>query len=345
MPVLRTLILAMATMTHATVADADWAEVGQNIWINGGDQVAEVDFAAVRFKPNAVNLSLLEMNSFLNRRFSTAAGLRINTTTGSSKSIAYSLREVWELVGDDPNVVAVVPVGYLESAGRPQIAGFMRLRDQDQNPLMSAPNLTALYCLDNDAWRERQGRTKEDSGQIPYLFAVDFAPGSAFRYLPSLTTLNEEGRSDGRISGDLDSCENVVQIGPRIIDPRRLSVEVSPRNRVALDVIKDDRPPQPRVVVSWDLTGHLTFTIIAKPVNLRSVAEMVADAGFYGTTDACSQDADPDNRSASCEYWAAALTSFEHAGMIIRDGADAEPQIVGQVDTMIPAAIVVRRLQ
>ena len=172
--------------------------------------------------------------------------------------------------------------------------------------------------------------------------------------------------ADGAPGGDqlrdeFIECADKIQVGPRILEPRRRLGENKLEDRLSKDIDRDDEHfgiLTRRTIMIYDLANFLTFlTTHDEDVTLRQLAEMTSDRSFYQADPTqCAEVErkvgaegtwDPNagkrkTRSKSCEYWAVVLTSFEHAGMIFRGDVSAAPHRIGSTDSMIGAALIIR---
>jgi len=301
------------------------------------------NYHRIRLNPSEYEVQLVEVRPYLTQSLNITKQT-IVSEQGLASTAVYSLREVWDAVYQDPRVVAVVPVGYLESAPDPQIAGYLELGGRRANPLMNAPNLDAIYCVDNQQFRQSGTGTQTPStDQKPYLFVVTYSPKRPYQYMQNLQTVLNEWPSDSRFDDFFNSgCLDMVQVGPRILNPRQVDNQVARggiHNRYAPEAINENpEDARARVVISYDLRGETSITLFPQRTPLLAIAKIISAPAFYGGR--CQDTVD--NRSQSCEYWAAALTSFEHAGLIARVQGG---KVVGygNTNTTIPAALIIRR--
>jgi len=333
-------LIFVAICLQASVASAQNAPLGIPL-VNGQD--GNVNYHRIRLSPSEFEVQLVEVRPFLNQSLNITKQT-IVSAQGLASTAVYSLREVWDAVYQDPSVVAVVPVGYLESAPDPQIAGYLELGGRRVNPLMNAPNLDAIYCVDNQQFRQSStGVPTPTTAQKPYLFAVTYSPKRPYQYMQNLESVLNEWPSDSRFDDYFNrGCLDKVQVGPRILNPRQVENQVAQagiQNRYAPAAINEiPEDARARVVISFDLRGKTSITLFPQRTPLLTIAKIISAPAFY---DGRCQDT-ADNRSQSCEYWAAALTSFEHAGMIARlEGGEVVG--FGNTNTTIPAVLIIRR--
>ena len=312
-----------------------------------------------------------------------ASGEKINDAGTGFSSIQYSLEEVWHTVSADIDVLAVAPLGYLEQKGIPQIAGFFKNGGETLNPIFNAKNLTALLCMDSPAFSfthqsppdqtEISATISPSRPQAPYLFSITYDERRPFTYLSGLSAIDPNDLSPDDLSAEdlsglpisgqtnlsaidlqetylsdrilrfFESCPDMVQVGPKIVFPRKQEpVSVSNPSRKSRDVtIFEDQRPAYRTVFSWDLSGQITIITTKHPVKLEELWELVSSNEFYrGRT--CS-GSDPHKISLGCEYWAVVMTSFEHSGLIVRSHATEAPQFIRNTDSTIPAALIISK--
>ena len=319
-----------------------------------------------------MHLSLIDVEDFMNNKL--ASNLRDplwKNSSGKLSTLKYSLSELWSQLAHDDNVVAVVPVGYLESGGVPQIAGMLRIGGHERNPLMHAPTLTSIFCIDNKARRERVNANRLKKGEQPithqwtYTFPVQYNSHFNYKYVKDFSgvAFNLEGPTPINQRIDFKACEDMVQVGPRIIEPRKRKGKNGLRDRRSDEIEKNDeiwKISVPRTILAFDLAQNLTVMTSLGPSKLSFFADVIEDSMFYysATPQSCAaaersvggdgevnSDGHRSIRSKSCEYWAVALTSFEHSGFIVRPSAnEMNSEIkIGSTDSTIPAAIIVKK--
>lgn len=321
-------------------------------------------WSGFRFNGRYTELSLVEVGPLIDQRSGTGAVSDVKQNAdGTVSTFDYSLNEVWDLISADPNVIAVIPVGYLERGGVPQIAGLIRVDGEDRNPLMHAPTLTNLFCLDNELRRQRRGLVGESASQWAYTYPVAYDQSLKYQYVDGLSAvvLDQEGYSSQLQEAEFNACENMIQSGPRIIEPRRRPGENGLDDRRSSEIFLNDDVWEliaTRTVMAFDLSGNITIMSSHGPSRLEFFADALESPNFYRSSPKNCQavelrsggdgplDAQGERtaRTKACEYWAIALTSFEHSGFILRTSIDpTEPPLkFGSVDRTIPAALVLR---
>ncbi|KPA22289.1 hypothetical protein shim_05670 [Shimia sp. SK013] len=310
----------------------------------------ELSWSGIRIRTGHAQLQLIDTKSFLERlNLSKAGGKSVSgVSSGLISTFGYSLDEVWFEVESDRDVKAVVPIGYVEESGSPQIAGFFKKADSVRNPLMNAPNLTSVFCLNAETFRasNKPDETVFQTGVAPYLFDVETRQSGLYQYLDGQESLDLlEDLSPGRLQGYFDSCQDAVQVGPKVAFPRRQEVTrgrepslAGTRRSADTDVFRGGRKAY-RTYFSWDLRGDITIFTTLSRASLDTVWELISDRDFYRDNADCSSSGI--TLSKACEYWVVALTSFEHSGLIYRD-KDGQGQPVRRTDSVVPAALVVR---
>ena len=332
---------------------------------DSGDVERGMNWSGFRFGGHETELSLVEVGPLiLAQTVSPNASDLKENDDGSVSTFDYSLQEVWDLVSTDPNVIAAIPVGYLERGGVPQIAGLIRIDGEDKNPLMHAPTLTNVFCLDNELRREGRGLVGPNAGQWYYTYPVAYESAKKYQYVDGLSAvvLDQEGYSPQVQANEFKACKNLIQSGPRIIEPRRRPGESGLDDRRSKEIRLNDEEwgyRATRTVMSFDLRGDLTIISSRGPAKLSFFADVVENPSFYGTSATNCQAAEMKSggdgpidaagkrtaRTKACEYWTIGLTSFEHSGFIIRTSSDPDvrPYTFGRVDRTIPSALVLRK--
>ena len=271
----------------------------------------------------------------------------------------YSLRNLWRTFSSDHSVVAIIPIGYVEASGFPEYAGFLRVDGRSFKGIMSAPNLTALLCFNNERFR-----TESDSGpfegQAPWLFGVRYDPSNKYRYVEGFDQIifskyYDANAPDGvpndvpdeylarsnswfRSSFSGVNCKDMAQVGPRLIEPHLFSSYAGQHRLGVSETSPGSISPHHTVVLSYDLNGHLTVTVSQAPVSNYELANAISSDWFY--PHGCTWTL---TRSRSCELWAVALTGWDHSGMIVRDMINPDSfQQVGGKGQNVPAIIVLR---
>ena len=107
-----------------------------------------MEWSALRVSQAEVEIELVATREFVPNNLPNEFGLKRNVSDNVLLPFQFSLDEVWEAAKDDPSVIGVVPVGYLERGGVPDVAGLFQIDGSGQSQVMHAPPLTAIYCLD-----------------------------------------------------------------------------------------------------------------------------------------------------------------------------------------------------
>lgn len=358
-------LAAVALLIAAPLDAADWSRADPDtpgVYVATGQAWPSEDdmsfrWSGLRIIPRYATVELIATKEFVPNTLTNSFGLK-ESGDGRVVPFEYSLSEVWSAVEDDPTVVGVVPVGYLERGGVPDVAGLIQIDGKGPQQIMHAPPLTAVYCLDTP-----RDQPRATEFQWAYNFAIEYDVRLAYTYSPDLSAVQFEGEgiSGNRLRREFSACEDKIQAGPRILEPRRREGANGLKDRRSKDILRDDegnRTRTRRTILVYDLSGDLTFLTTHDVAKLGELADLTSDARFYRRTPAqCARaeakasggegERDPQTgraaiRSQSCEYWAMVLTSFEHSGLIIRRRPDAPPIRVGRTDSMIGAALIIR---
>ena len=348
--------LLVGALSYAVPASAEtvWSSLYSGVDVARNQsfisaQGEKLQWSGIRIITGNAQLELVDTQQFLERRISSEAGGKIvsGDDSGLISSFGYSLDEIWVEIQADSDVKAVVPIGYIEESGSPQVAGFFKRFGVIRNPLMSAPNLTAVFCLNAEAFRTSNNpeRTLTETGVAPYLFDVKAQDSRRYQYLKGLDQLElKEHYADDRIQKYFDSCRDAVQVGPKVVFPRRQELLAGhepslagTRRSVDTDYFRGGRNAY-RTYFIWDLRGDITIVTTHTRSSLDVVWELVSNRDFFRSNESCRG---LDDLSQACEYWAVALTSFEHSGLIYRDDA-GERVSLQRTDSIIPAALIIR---
>ncbi len=349
-------LLTVAALSFAAPANAEtvWSSLypgvdvaRQQSFTSSEDE--EIRWSGIRIRTGNAQIELVETQQFLERRISSEAGGKLvsGDQSGLISSFGYSLDEIWAEVQADSDVKAVVPIGYVEESGNPQVAGFFKRLGIVRNPLMNAPNLTAVFCLNAEAFRTTRNpeRTITETGVAPYLFDVKTTETRQYQYVQGLDRLElQEHYGDGRIRQYFNSCRDAIQVGPKVIFPRRQELLAGQepslsgtRRSVDTDYFRGGRNAY-RTYFLWDLRGDITIITTHTRSSLDVVWELASNRDFFRGNASCRG---ADELSQACEYWAVALTSFEHSGLIYRDAAGNRVPL-RRTDSVIPAALLIR---
>lgn len=333
----RKTLAAIVLYLNAGIAQSQtWPSVDNGWVFRSTDEQAKLGYTAVRFLPKHVSFQLHETRSIIveSDRVTQTGSFQSGDT--SFDSLSYSLDQVWTALQDGKErPFAAFSVGYLLETGVPQVAGFTREQGTQRTPFFNAPNLSALFCSDANFIRAEEG-LDESVGQIPYLFEVDYISKLAFRTIDGNDLIEKTIFSDARQRKIFNSCESVIQVGPRIIDPRRVGVEDGLSNRQSREIFDAGSRPLLWNVFAWDLTGAATVITTKGDALLINVARAIEDGSFYSSRpEDCHAEEPPPRRSKSCEYFATVLSTFGAAGSIVvlRDGQTIR---TGEQDTVVP---------
>lgn len=339
----KVLIFALLAVALANSSLA-WERHSANVYIETQGKLpasgqSESGWLGIQVRPDRSHVELVQVSDFLFRNADLNGNLVRDSDSGNFSPIRYSLDELWDAVQADQDVVAVVPMGYLVQAGVPRVAGYLEIAGREQGPLFNAPQLTAIYCAQSRAFMEAVG-FMDFSWQVPYLFAIDF-PTEAAKYRTSdlesaLVFDLDEDRADQ--PAYFASCQEQIQLGPRILEPRSIGSDNLLPGRLSQDVVVRDRQAMTRrTVITWARNNWLSIVSTTEPAKLRGLADLISSSEFYEhPTVTCGT-----GRSISCEFWAVVATSFEHSGIILRD-ASGQVFRTGETSSTIGAALIIR---
>lgn len=254
---------------------------------------------------------------------------------GNRRTVEPTVAEVWKILSKDPNVLGSVPIGYSETAGGSEIAGFYKIDGESHKSIFSAPNMDAVLCLDDLA----RGKHEENDFVVPFVFEVDFSSRFSFSYVDGISDINLDHLNEkDRWKGTFDSCRDMIQLGFRLIEPLHIMKNNGQVNRRPMNIpegIGSERFPL--TALMFDRNARFSFVRFSNESPI-SVSEILSSVQFQQKS--CARSV---SGASNCEIWATMLTAFDDAAMFIRTAPEGPVKVFGKPDVISPAVLVLRR--
>lgn len=253
---------------------------------------------------------------------------------GNRISVKPTVSSVWDLLSQNADVLGVVPVGYSETAGSPDVAGFYRIDGVSYNSVFSAPNMDTVLCLD-DLDRED---AQLQNFNVPFLFEANVGPRFSFTYEEDkIPVLLDHLSSRGRWEETFNSCEDMVQTGFRLIEPRHImrhnKLQARQIQKLPVRLSVDTFP---LTAMMFDRNGRFNFVRFGD-INPVTSAEILSSKNFQQAR--CVRSV---SGAENCEIWATMLTAFDDAAIIVRSGPASDAITFGDPQVIAPAVLVLR---
>lgn len=254
---------------------------------------------------------------------------------GERISVRPTVSEVWKIVSRRSDVVGLVPVGYSETAGSSEIAGFYRIGGQSYNSVFSAPNMDTIVCL-NDL--EREGHDDQNF-DVPFLFEANVGPRYSYTYQDGVDPVEfDHLDTPNRWRDTFRACNDMIQVGFRLVDPRHIMRHHGRSTRLV------KRLPVDLSVKTFALTAMMfdrnaRFSFVRfGDISPVTAGKILSSNEFQEKT--CSRSV---SGASNCEIWATMLTAFDDAAMFVRSSPDADLVVYGNPDVISPAVLVLAR--
>lgn len=301
-------------------------------------------YSALRFDRVNYEYELVDMERLLKQAYpkQSSDGLVYDASTQQFRALEISIGQAWDVLQDDPSVVALIPMGFARAAGDARIVGYRKIDGQLFRGLFSARNLDSILCLDDVA----DPRKNTYPHQIPLLLGVNLEGQKfTYNYLDGLEAINLRGYDDEGIASDgyynsrLAACPDAVQVGPRVIQPRNYEPAAGAKGRLAanLDSVASDRHTA-RVVMLYDWNGWVNFIRTDGASTLYDLGTLVSSDEYYDNVP-CKWG--PVKPSQSCEIWAVTVAAFDDAAMVVRTEDGVE--FWGDPRNFSPGVLVIRK--
>ncbi|MEQ5872678.1 hypothetical protein J4E08_22730 [Sagittula sp. NFXS13] len=317
----------------------EWSDVGGELNLSvvsstsGGDRFGQMGFAI-----DQVGLEM-ELRTSINivRQAYPDLSQDFFTTDADGKRISVkpTVSNVWSLLSKDKNILGVVPIGYSEVAGSPEVAGYHKIDGVSYNSLFSAPNMDTIFCLDD---LDRKYATDQNFS-VPFLLEANVGPRYTYTYeedrIPAkLNYLDVEDRW----KNTFDACENMIQTGFRLIEPLHILIQNGATSRTIQKLPADvSLGTFPLTAIMFDRNARFNFVRFGN-INPISAAEVLSSMQFQQSE--CSRSV---RGAEHCEIWATMLTAFDDAAMIVRAGPNFEHSVFGNKEVIAPAVLVLSK--
>jgi len=316
----------------------DWGEPNGQLSIQFVSSKTDASVPGVTgFAINQVGLQLQLMSSasIIERTYpDVSSDWFTSDVDGKRITVEPTVSEVWKIVSKDPSVVALVPIGYSETAGGTEIAGFYRIKGEDSKSIFSAPNMDTVLCL-NDRVREINPKKYFN---VPFLFDVNLGGRFNYSYEDDLKSveLDHLGEKD-RWKRTFNTCEDMIQIGFRLIEPRHIFLEDGLTERVVTDLPVDlGVRTFPLTAMMFDRNARFSFVRFSDESPTQA-AEILSSEEFQ--PEGCKKKL---GGAQNCEIWSIMLTAFDDAALFVRSEPAQETRIFGKQDVISPAVLILR---
>ncbi|OBY25608.1 hypothetical protein [Leisingera sp. JC1] len=251
---------------------------------------------------------------------------------GSRISVNPTIANVWSILSRDSTVLGIVPVGYSETAGSPDIAGYYRIDGVSFNSVFSAPNMDTVLCLDD---LNRDNANKQNFN-VPFLFEANVGPRYTYTYDEEKTPVQLDYLdTENRWGETFAACQDMIQTGFRLIQPQHIMVQNRNATRAIEELPLDlSIKSFPLTAMMFDRNARFSFVRFGN-IGPISAAEILSSDAFQ------QSDCIRSLRGAkNCEIWATMLTAFDDAAMVIRSGPEDDPTFFGDPQVISPAVLV-----
>lgn len=253
---------------------------------------------------------------------------------GERISVKPTVSEVWKIVSRRKDVIGLVPVGYSETAGSGEIAGFYRINGENFNSVFSAPNMDTVICF-NDLARDNVVSQNFD---VPFLFEANIGPRYSYSYEEGVAPVElDHLTTKDRWRETFEACRDMIQVGFRLIDPRHVMLHKGKSSRI-VDRLSVDLSVDSFALTTMMFDRNARFTF----VRFGNIAPVVA--GKILSSASFQQSPCPRGVSgaSNCEIWATMLTAFDDAAMFVRSGPDANVASFGDPNIIAPAVLILK---
>lgn len=253
---------------------------------------------------------------------------------GKRISIEPTVEEIWNIVSQDDGVVGLVPVGYSETAGGAEVAGFHKISGVTNKSLFSAPNMDIVLCLD-DLQRENH---ETQNFNVPFLFETKLGPRYSYTYEEGTESIELDHLADSnRWHETFEACQDMIQVGFSLINPLHIMRNNGATSRLVRELpVKLSVQTFPMTAMMFDRNARFSF-IRFSDMNPIDAGRILSSRNFQ--QEGCSRSV---SGAMNCEIWATMLTAFDDASMFIRSGPGAEFVQFGKADVISPAVLVLR---
>lgn len=253
---------------------------------------------------------------------------------GNRISVKPTVAQVWEIVSRQSDVLGLVPVGYSETAGSGEIAGFYRIKGESYNSIFSAPNMDTVICFDDHA---RANHESQDF-DVPFLFEANIGPRYSYSYEETVEAVELDHLSEkDRWRQTFDACQDMIQAGFRLVEPRHI-MDDNGRSGRRVERLNVDLtvPTFALTAMMFDRGARFNFVRFGD-VTPVTAARILSSQEFQRGS--CPRRV---RGAENCEIWATMLTAFDDAASFVRPTAQDAPKVFGQPDVIAPAVLVLR---
>lgn len=300
--------ISAASPAYAQTKKIQWRELRPEFWIAQSQQWGPVRFSAIRFHLGFYSLNLVDIRSFRDANLKSIREISDNRKF-SNDLLESGINAIFKTWPDQPNIMAVAPAGWSTSLRRIEHSGFLKIGGVLLSEVEDRESLSGIFCLNS--------------------------PFPAYRDLDYQTPVFFQ-TNDQRARGE--SCTDAVQIGPRIIedpavsDPRgikQVETNLRPQLRVVFAVDDPGRrypPSKPNNKLKENArNGYIIVT--EAPAHLYDIQEMLLSPDFY--------------EAGAKPHWAINMAGGGPSGLIVRNGGDNNPILVGNPSGIIGSALVI----
>lgn len=324
--------------TEATSQSFDWQEIGgyQSLSIvnssSGGDDFGVSGFS---LDQRGLKLELRLASEIIEMEYPDLSQdyFTLNKE-GERISVRPTVAEVWKILSKETGVLGVIPIGYSETAGSADVAGFYRISGRSFNSVYSAPNMDTVLCL-NDKDRKN---VKDQNFDVPFLFEANVGPKFTFSYSQGIkpVELAHEEISDRWLS-TFNACDDMIQVGFRLINPSHILKNQNLRQRLVTELpINLSNETFALTTMMFDRNARFTFVRFGD-VSPLTAGKILSSSNFQEKP--CARKV---SGATNCEIWATMLTAFDDAAMFVRQSADGSVFSFGDPNVISPAVLVLR---
>ncbi|QUS55135.1 hypothetical protein [Pseudovibrio brasiliensis] len=314
--------------------------------VNTPELMTPVSYSALRFERTKYSYEVAELSELLIEKYPDLSrdGIAFDKQQQIERVIAPTLREAWEILKADEQIVALIPFGFSEIAGGDKLAGFHKKRGEVKQQVFAAPNLDAIFCFDDAGRRQRLNFPYD--GQIPLLLEVIYRTNANYTYVEGLDLVRfDGGNNKGIYREDFEKCLDMVQLGYTIISPRDAKIDRDSKGRIKHG--PGSRKKEGlfrRIVMLYDRFGYLNFVQVNEPAHKYDVGVVLSSDAFFDNVPCRYPEASGyPKRSLSCELWAVTVSAYDDAPIAIRSEASQDVEFWGDPEKTTPGVMIVRQ--
>ncbi len=254
---------------------------------------------------------------------------------GERISVRPTVAEVWKIISKETDVLGLVPIGYSETAGSAEIAGFFRISGQSFNSVYSAPNMDTVLCLDD---KDREN-IESQNFDVPFLFEANVGPKFTYSYSQGIDPVELDHKEiPDRWLATFNACDDMIQVGFRLINPRHILANRNLPQRLVTELpINLSNESFALTAMMFDRNARFTFLRFGD-VSPLTAGKILSSSKFQEKP--CARKV---SGASNCEIWATMLTAFDDAAMFVRTSADESVFSYGNPNVVSPAVLVLRK--